>query len=244
MARAGHGSERRRWCRRCAAAREASPLPIGADRARVAARRDRRDGDPRRAVAAGLQRDRGATTASGRGGGAVGRHRLRGAVRRADPHGLFRDGVDLRDPAGLPLVPARPPTVELTEPQQEVGPLPLEVHEVGPGEYHTFGEVPVPGTWEVDIAVRVTDFDLATATVSADRRVSLRADLSVTIVRIRPICTDRTDSNTDANRRPGAPPELPETLEPTARPAPPAPSVVRSLPPSLSTDIMGATAPI
>ena len=81
--------------------------------------------------------------------------------------GYFETELTLSDPAGEPLLPARPPTVELTEPEQAVGPLPLEVHEVGPGQYHAFGEVPVPGTWELDIAVRVTDFDLATGTVSA-----------------------------------------------------------------------------
>ena len=81
--------------------------------------------------------------------------------------GYFETALVLRDPAGRPLLPVRPPTVELTEPQQALGPLPLEVHEVGPGQYHAFGEVPVPGTWDVDIAVRISDFDLATGTASA-----------------------------------------------------------------------------
>ena len=81
--------------------------------------------------------------------------------------GYFETALALRDPTGQPLLPVQPPSVELTESRQGVGPLRLEVHEVGPGQYHAFGAVPVPGTWDVDVAVRVTDFDLATGTVSA-----------------------------------------------------------------------------
>ncbi len=48
-----------------------------------------------------------------------------------------------------------------------IGPLELDVHEVAPGEYYAYGEVPVPGQWQLELSVRVTDFDLAEATFAA-----------------------------------------------------------------------------
>ena len=77
--------------------------------------------------------------------------------------GYFETSLTLRDAAGEPIVPVEPPTVQLTEPALGLGPLEVEVHELARGEYHVFGEVPVPGTWEVEVAARITDFDLANA---------------------------------------------------------------------------------
>ncbi len=51
--------------------------------------------------------------------------------------------------------------------QLALGPLELDVHEVAPAEYHVCGEVPVPGQRQLDLSVRVTDFDLAEATFAA-----------------------------------------------------------------------------
>ena len=77
--------------------------------------------------------------------------------------GYFETSLTLRDAAGEPIVPVEPPTVQLTEPALGLGPLEVEVHELAQGEYHVFGEVPVPGTWEVEVSARITDFDLANA---------------------------------------------------------------------------------
>ena len=54
------------------------------------------------------------------------------------------------DPAGQPLEPVEAPTVELTEPALELGPLRPLVHPLDVGEYHVIAEIPLAGTWEHD----------------------------------------------------------------------------------------------
>ena len=69
-------------------------------------------------------------------------------------------------PRGEPLDPVETPTVELTEPALELGPLRPVVHPLGVGEYHVIAEVPIAGSWELTIRVRVSDFEAATATTT------------------------------------------------------------------------------
>ncbi len=68
------------------------------------------------------------------------------------------------DPAGQPLDPVEAPTVELTEPVLELGPLRPLVHPLDVGQYHVIAEVPLAGTWDMTIRVRVSEFEAATAT--------------------------------------------------------------------------------
>ena len=70
----------------------------------------------------------------------------------------------LLDPSGQPLDPVDTPTVELTEPTLQLGPLRPVVHVLGTGDFHIIAEIPIAGSWELTIRVRVTDFDAATAT--------------------------------------------------------------------------------
>ena len=76
--------------------------------------------------------------------------------------------VTLSDPSGQPLEPVETPTVELTEAEQGVGPLRPIVHPFGPGEYHVIAEFPLAGTWDVEISVRVSDFDAASASTTVE----------------------------------------------------------------------------
>jgi copper transport protein len=69
----------------------------------------------------------------------------------------------LRDPAGRPLEPVDTPTVELTEPSLQLGPLRPVVHPLTVGEFHVIADIPIAGSWDVTIRVRVSDFDAATA---------------------------------------------------------------------------------
>ena len=71
--------------------------------------------------------------------------------------------LTLLDPAGQPLEPVEDPTVELTEPTLEVGPLRPLVHPFGGGEYHVIADIPLAGNWELTIRVRLTEFDAAQA---------------------------------------------------------------------------------
>ena len=55
------------------------------------------------------------------------------------------------------------PTVELTEPALGVGPLRPVVHPLAVGEYHVIADIPLAGTYEMVVRVRVSDFEAATA---------------------------------------------------------------------------------
>jgi copper transport protein len=76
--------------------------------------------------------------------------------------------VILSDPSGQPLEPVELPTVELTEVEQGVGPLRPIVHPFSPGEFHVIADIPLAGTWELEIGVRVTDFDAASASTTVE----------------------------------------------------------------------------
>lgn len=69
-------------------------------------------------------------------------------------------------PDGQPLVPVEDPTVELTEPQLEVGPLRPIVHRLANGQYHVIADIPLAGTYTMDIRVRVSEFTAATASTT------------------------------------------------------------------------------
>lgn len=71
--------------------------------------------------------------------------------------------LSLRDPLGQPLASIEPPTIELTEPTLGVGPLRPIVHPLDPGEFHVIADVPLAGTYDAVIRVRVSDFVAATA---------------------------------------------------------------------------------
>ncbi len=49
-----------------------------------------------------------------------------------------------------------------------MGPLRPIVHPFGGGEYHVIADIPLPGTWELSIRVRISDFEAATAATTLD----------------------------------------------------------------------------
>ncbi len=69
---------------------------------------------------------------------------------------------------GTALQPLETPTVELTEPTLQLGPLRPLVHPFGDGEFHVIADVPLAGSWEVTVRVRISDFEAATATATFD----------------------------------------------------------------------------
>jgi copper transport protein len=71
--------------------------------------------------------------------------------------------LTLKDANGQPLEPIEDPTVELTEPQLGVGPLRPIVHPLGGGEYHVIADVPLAGTYDMVIRVRVSNFEAVSA---------------------------------------------------------------------------------
>ena len=72
--------------------------------------------------------------------------------------------LTLLDAVGQPLVPVDDPTIELTEPTLGVGPLRPIVHPLATGEFHVIADVPIAGTYQMVIRVRVSDFVAAQAT--------------------------------------------------------------------------------
>lgn len=69
----------------------------------------------------------------------------------------------LLDPARQPLDPIETPIVELTGPTLDCGPVRPLVHPIGDGDYHVIADVAPAGSWELTIRVRISDFEVATA---------------------------------------------------------------------------------
>ena len=69
---------------------------------------------------------------------------------------LFDDEGRLDQPADL--------RVTLTEPQQEIGPLDVELEPAGPGHWVADGmSIPGAGTWTLAVSVRLDEFTATTA---------------------------------------------------------------------------------
>ena len=67
---------------------------------------------------------------------------------------LYTFGADgtITDPAEL--------TATLSEPEREVGPLPVDLDKVAPGHWLASGvDIPFPGTWRLDLVIRVSEFE-------------------------------------------------------------------------------------
>ncbi len=69
---------------------------------------------------------------------------------------LFDDAGQLTQPAGI--------EVTLTEPEQQLGPLDVDLEPAGPGHYVGDGmAIPGAGTWTLAVSVRVDEFTATTA---------------------------------------------------------------------------------
>lgn len=69
----------------------------------------------------------------------------------------------------LSFAPVNPPDIRaaLVLPEQDLGPLPVELTETGPGEYEASdAQLPSTGDWVLEITVRTTDIDSRTAQFS------------------------------------------------------------------------------
>jgi len=68
---------------------------------------------------------------------------------------LFDDRGQLTQPAGI--------RVTLTEQEQEIGPLDVELSAAGPGHYVGEPVLPAAGTWTLTVTVRQDEFTAVTA---------------------------------------------------------------------------------
>jgi copper transport protein len=67
--------------------------------------------------------------------------------------------VYVLDEAGIPR-DVEDVTVSLTLPDDDIGPLEVPVEQAALGHYSAYGfDIPISGDWELDVAVRVTDFE-------------------------------------------------------------------------------------
>lgn len=76
--------------------------------------------------------------------------------------------VVLRDDEGRVVNPVEEPTVELTQPELDIGPLRPELEPVYIGEYQGSVELSYPGEWQVDVRVRVSDFDSVSGSTTVE----------------------------------------------------------------------------
>ncbi|THV29045.1 copper resistance CopC/CopD family protein [Glycomyces paridis] len=69
---------------------------------------------------------------------------------------------------GLPLEPLEPPTVSAALPERDFGPIAAIVHEIGPGSYHCILDLPLTGTWELEVQVRISEFGSESAVFTVE----------------------------------------------------------------------------
>jgi copper transport protein len=84
---------------------------------------------------------------------------------RTGPNDLF---VVVRTSDGELADPFEPIRVELRQPALDVGPIVPIAHELDTGRYHVPVELPIEGTWQLDVTVRVSEFDETTGTGSIE----------------------------------------------------------------------------
>ena len=84
-----------------------------------------------------------------------------------DPAGVGANSghVYLFDAAGE-LTQPQQITVTLTEPSQQIGPLPVQLSAAGPGHYVIDPDIPSAGTWTLAVSVRLDEFTAVTASTS------------------------------------------------------------------------------
>jgi copper transport protein len=70
---------------------------------------------------------------------------------------------------GSQLSDLRRVDVELRQPAQGIGPLPVRMSRAGPGHFVSSGaDIGVPGEWEMTMRARLSEFDVATARVTVE----------------------------------------------------------------------------
>lgn len=73
--------------------------------------------------------------------------------------------VHLVDASGAPLIPAQPPVVALRQRERDLGPIEVTLDRVGTSAYAGTVDIPIAGTWEVNVTAVVSDFEQPQAVV-------------------------------------------------------------------------------
>jgi copper transport protein len=79
-----------------------------------------------------------------------------------DPNrvGMNEIHIYLLTPGGLPAITEGGVTIEMSLPSEEVGPFVRETEFAGPGHFlHTGPELALPGTWEITVKQRISEFE-------------------------------------------------------------------------------------
>ncbi|MEV0459690.1 copper resistance CopC/CopD family protein [Catellatospora methionotrophica] len=93
-------------------------------------------------------------------------------VARLTPGALGVNSLELTLLAadGNPLQPIEVPTLALTMPAADIGPLAKPLSAAGPGRYEAVIDLPLAGTWQLTIAARTGKYDSASARLTVEIR--------------------------------------------------------------------------
>ena len=78
--------------------------------------------------------------------------------------------LDLLDADGQPVVPVAEPKLTVLLPAMDVGPLERELAQTGPGRYEAVVELPLAGSWVVQVGARTSKYDNPVARFTVDVR--------------------------------------------------------------------------